>query len=147
MSPRTEWLRVDLCVNDERGYDVHRVRDISIQLSDDILDVIELDSPYVHEAANCLRNPACFGLYANDPRVLAWVQVGHCKLKARNHHPHVGNICWDRVEMPPNEVRRMLGYLLTKRGWSLVSGPLHSDLIPGGEFPLANRLADAAVRA
>jgi hypothetical protein len=124
---------------------VHRVRAIDVQLSDDILHTIELESEYVLEEPSCLQNPSCFGLWDDDPHTLAFVRVGHCRLKARNHHSHVGNIAWDRVEMPRSEVKRMLRYLLEKRGWSLNYGPEKSDLYPGGDFTLANRIADAAV--
>jgi hypothetical protein len=129
---------VALCVNDERGTDVHRVRAVRVQHdADDPLSYIDLESQFVAESAAARCFPTSYGIPDKNGK-LKKVRIGLRVFHASAHVPHVGNLCWDGVRMPRKEARRLIAYLLY-RGWQLTSGPTQSDLYPGGTFDSASQ--------
>lgn len=102
-----QWLDVMFCCNDRNGTDTDKVEQI------DVDGLIQLEGPADWDGEEFQgRTPfACaVPLYS--------LRVGGDVFRYTARHKHVGNILWDSVRMPKEEVCRMLNYLMGTKEWS-----------------------------
>jgi len=56
--------------------------------------------------------------------------IGHVRIPISGHQNWYGNWCWDAVWMARKDARRLLAYLIGKRGWDVTEYPVETDLLP-----------------
>jgi hypothetical protein len=107
-----------LCVNDpERGEPTGRVVKIDVRAREGL---IEVEAPGYPEHGPVCRLDLTYGLD---------VRVGRCRYPCVGYRSQVGNWCWDEAQMRHSQARRLLARLL-RDGWTVVAGPVETDLLP-----------------
>lgn len=82
--------------------------------------LIEVESPGYPDDGPVCRLDLTYGLD---------LRVGRCRYPLVGYHQCVGNWCCDEAQMRRSQARRLLAQLL-RAGWTVVAGPVESDLLP-----------------